>query len=64
MVRNMYKYQYENKIFKQGMVSRVSFDKLKHSDKDFNEKEKEIYQNNKSIMKDRYRFEELREMVE
>jgi hypothetical protein len=40
------------------------FDKLKHSDKDFNEKEKEIYQNNKSIMKDRYRFEELKEMVE
>ena len=64
MVRNMYKYQYENKIFKQGRVSRVSFDKLKYSDKDFNEKEKEIYKNNKSIMKDRYRFEELKEMVE
>jgi hypothetical protein len=60
----MYKYQYENKIFKQGRVSRVSFDKLKYSDKDFNEKEKEIYKNNKSIMKDRYRFEELKEMVE
>jgi hypothetical protein len=60
----MYKYQYENKIFKQGRVSRVSFYKLKYSDKDFNEKEKEIYKNNKSIMKDRYRFEELKEMVE